>query len=121
MIDTLSQTKIVRVENQFLHYSIAMGMMVPRWSEVVVRRGPMSPNVAIMNILQSFALQVGQLLRHLPLGFENCECCVTVFNSSVEKRVEKLHAACENALQHGAYCSLHKSCASASQSSLREE
>ncbi len=49
------------------------------------------------------------------LRIENYECCVTVFNSSVENRVEKPRATIENTRQHGAYCSLHKSCASESQ------
>jgi hypothetical protein len=44
----------------------------------------------------------------LPLRIENYECCVTVFNSSVENRVEKPHATFENVRQDGAYCSLHK-------------
>ena len=74
-----------------------------------------------MKIFQSFALHLGQLLRHLPFRFENYECCMTVFNGSVENRVEKLRATIENALQHGAYCSLHKSCASASHQTLRGE
>ena len=49
------------------------------------------------------------------LRIENYECCMTVFNSSVENRVEKPRATIENAREYGAYCSLHKSCASASQ------
>ena len=40
---------------------------------------------------------------------------MTVFNSSVENRVEKPRATIENTRQYGAYCSLHKSCASESQ------
>ncbi len=51
----------------------------------------------------------------LRLRIENYECCVTVFNSSVENRVEKARAAIENTREYGAYCSLHKSCASESQ------
>jgi len=37
---------------------------------------------------------------------------MTVFNSSVENRVEKPRATIENTRPYGAYCSLHKSCAS---------
>lgn len=94
--------------------------MVPRRSEGFVRRGPTSlercnyEEFSKASCCTATRYHRGQLFRHPPLRFENCECCVTVFNSSVENRVEKLRSTIENALQHGAYCSLHKSCASAS-------
>jgi hypothetical protein len=65
---------------------------------------PAAPNVPQGNRCTIFRLRI-----------EKYECCMTVFNSSVENRVEKPRATIENAQEYGAYCSLHKSCASENQ------